>query len=219
MSTAEAPQKKPKGLIGGTVSLLFSLVGWVCLAIVFSIVVELAGILFGLWDTNHATRLLTKERGYIERMDAFPIVALSPVQATDLALTKVDHLTAPFTQTESAYNTRLVWQVLASTINVIKLVTLRLVVSVMSLPGYFLVGTAAAIDGLVARDIRKFTGGHESGWIFHRAKRFVTPSIIGTISLYLLVPFSIPPALVFAPSMLFFGFMLYLTASKFKKYL
>lgn len=217
---ADSAPRKSSGLIGSTLSLIATFIGWVVVAIFASIVIELAGMFFGLWSSDHAMQLLRKERSYIENIEAFPFIALSPVQVSDLAITRVTDVTEPIARLEQENRmSSAVWAAVASMLNVIKLITLRLIVSLMSLPGYVLVGMAAAIDGLVARDVRKFTGGHESGWVFHRAKRLVTPSIVGSISLYLLLPWSVPPALIFAPSMLLFAFMLYLTASKFKKYL
>ena len=40
-----------------------------------------------------------------------------------------------------------------------------------------------------------------------------------TISIYLMLPFSIPPVAIFAPSMAFTGLMIYVATSRFKKFL
>ena len=98
------------------------------------------------------------------------------------------------------------------------LVALVLVLSLFALPGFLLIALAAFFEGLVARDIRRYTGGHESSYIFHKAKRWVIPSVVLTVTLYLMVPFSLPPAVVFAPTMLLAGVMVYVATSRFKKF-
>ena len=103
-------------------------------------------------------------------------------------------------------------------INAVKLVVLRAVLSLFALPGFLLIALAAFFEGLVARDIRRYTGGHESSYIFHKAKRWVIPSVVLTVTLYLMVPFSLPPAVVFAPTMLLAGVMVYVATSRFKKF-
>ena len=95
----------------------------------------------------------------------------------------------------------------------------RLTICLFVLPGFLLVALVAFYDGLVARDIRKYTGGHESSYVFHKAKRWIVPSLLLTISIYLMLPFSLRPAVIFAPSMLFTGLMIYIATSRFKKFL
>ena len=99
-----------------------------------------------------------------------------------------------------------------------KLLVLRSVIVLLALPGYALAIVAGLFEGLVARDIRKFTGGHESAYVFHKAKRWVLPSVMLTVTLYLMLPWSIPPALLFAPTMCLTGAMTYIAASRFKKF-
>jgi integrating conjugative element membrane protein (TIGR03747 family) len=103
-------------------------------------------------------------------------------------------------------------------INTVKLLLLRGVIVVLALPGYVLAIVAGLFEGLVARDIRKFTGGHESAYVFHKAKRWIAPSVMVTVTLYLMLPWSVPPALLFAPTMLLAAGMVYIAASRFKKF-
>lgn len=100
-----------------------------------------------------------------------------------------------------------------------KLVLLRVAICLFVLPGFALIALGAFYDGLVARDIRKYSGGHESSYVFHKAKRWIAPSLLLTMSLYLMLPFSFAPVFVFAPSMLLTGLMIYVAASRFKKFL
>ena len=217
----EKPQaEKPKGTVGRTLSWIFGLAGALLVAIAISVVIELVGIAARWWPGNHAATLLITERSYIEAIDQFPLMALSPTMVASAAQSRFDQATATMRRSAThAGSDDSVAVYLLAAINITKLVLLRLVVCLFSLPGYLIVAIAALIDGVVQRDIRKFTGGHESSYVFHKAKRWVVPAIVGTVSLYLMMPWSLYPALVFAPSMALFGFMLYVAASRFKKFL
>jgi hypothetical protein len=212
--------EKPKGTVGRTLSWIFGLAGALLVAILISVVIELVGIAARWWPGSHAATLLITERRYIEAIDRFPLMALSPTMVASTAESRFDQATATVRRsaTHAGRNDSFAVYLLAA-INITKLVLLRLVVCLFSLPGYLIVAIAALIDGIVQRDIRKFTGGHESSYVFHKAKRWVVPAIVGTVSLYLMMPWSLYPALVFAPSMALFGFMLYVAASRFKKFL
>ncbi len=212
-------QAKP-GLLSSTVSAAVSGLIWVGLAVLGSIVIELSGVMLRLWDSQHAARLLAVERGYLSNINYIPMLDQSPNKIVDEGLDKFDSSTNPLRRwIEENKNESGLYRYLLSSLDMMKLIFLRLVTCLFSLPGYFLIAFAAVIDGLVQRDIRKFTGGYESSYIFHKAKRWVIPSVLGTISLYLLMPFSLRPSVVFAPSMVSFGFILYVATSRFKKFL
>ena len=51
--------------------------------------------------------------------------------------------------------------------------------------------------------------------MFHKAKRWIVPSLMLTISVYLMLP-SPPPVVLFAPAMGLTGMMIYIAASRFK---
>lgn len=199
---------------------IYSIFAWLILSIVFSIIIEIVGITCRWWDTNHSLTLLVKERGYIEAIDRFPLLVLAPIEMADSTIQALDSRTTGVYQylRTKLPEQPLFWYAIAA-LNILKLLTVRLIVCLFTLPAYILAGLAAGIDGFVQRDIRKYTGGHESSYIFHKAKRLILPSIMSSFALYLMLPWSIPPAIIFAPSVAFFGFMIYITTSCFKKFL
>lgn len=212
--------KKPPSMVSRAISVSVDGSIWVLMAIVMSIIIELAGLFFHWWDTQHAIRLLTIERSYIANIDRYPLLRVSPGDIVDNHLGQFNTDVESFSQWLRVQQPdNVFYAYVLSALNIIKLIILRLIVCLLSLPGYLFVGLAAVVDGLVQRDIRKFTGGHESSYVFHKAKRWIMPSILGTISLYLLLPWAIPPVVMFAPSMIAFGFMLFLSTSRFKKFL
>lgn len=214
------PVDKPQGIIARTLSWVFGLAGALLVVIALSAVIEVVGIEAHWWPADHASALLVRERSYLEMIDRVPLTALTPVASFNNVEWHFDGATADVHQSarHRQGNDPLSVYVLAA-INTVKLLLLRLVVCLFSLPGYAVVAVAALIDGGVQRDIRKYTGAHESSYLFHGAKRWILPGIMGTVSLYLMSPWSIYPALAFVPSMALFGYMLFVVSGRFKKYI
>ena len=139
--------------------------------------------------------------------------ACSPRRVSDMATREFDGFWRSLVSTNGLHPYGV------AAINTVKLILLRLSICLFVLPGFVLIALVAFYDGLVARDIRKYTGGHESSYVFHKAKRWIVPSLVLTISIYLMLPFSVPPVVIFAPSMALTGMMIYIAASRFKKFL
>jgi integrating conjugative element membrane protein (TIGR03747 family) len=53
----------------------------------------------------------------------------------------------------------------------------RLAVLALSTPAFVLLALVGIIDGLVQRDIRRWSGGRESAFVYHWAKKFILPSL------------------------------------------
>ena len=208
-----APARPVKrGMFGRTLATLGALMGAVLSAALLSVLLEGAGIALGWWPDTHSRDLLIIERGYIEALDDYPLSPLRPTQLTALAWGQFDRGLSfvGITATVGAQG--------VAAINTVKLLLLRLVIVVLALPGYALAVVTGLFEGLVARDIRKFTGGHESAYVFHKAKRWITPSVMLTVTLYLMLPWSVPPALLFAPTLMLTAGLVYIAASRFKKF-
>ena len=208
-----APARPVKrGIFGRTLATLGALMGAAVSAALLSVLLEWAGIALGWWPDTHSRDLLFIERGYIEALDDYPLSPLRPTQLTALAWGQFDRGLSfvGITATVGAQG--------VAAINTVKLLLLRLVIVVLALPGYALAVVAGLFEGLVARDIRKFTGGHESAYVFHKAKRWITPSVMLTMTLYLMLPWSVPPALLFAPTLMLTAGLVYIAASRFKKF-
>tara|TARA_R110001592_G_scaffold254129_3_gene517461 strand:+ start:8183 stop:8845 length:663 start_codon:yes stop_codon:yes gene_type:complete len=210
---SDKPVIHERGTVSKTLGLVGALVSAVLLAVGLSVLIECVGISLSWWPVNHARVLLVTERAYIEAIDQYPMTALSPQALSDSAAQAVDGFWRALWSTHPL-NTYGV-----AALNTVKLVLLRMAICLFVLPGFLLVALVAFYDGLVARDIRKYTGGHESSYVFHKAKRWIVPSLLLTISLYLMLPFSLPPVVIFAPSMLLTGLMIYVATSRFKKFL
>lgn len=68
-------------------------------------------------------------------------------------------------------------------------VALRLSIALYALPAFVLACLVGAVDGLVRRDLRRWSGGRESSFIYHHAKRYTAWALTGGFGLYLTWPF------------------------------
>lgn len=95
----------------------------------------------------------------------------------------------------------------------------RLLVLILTLPLFVMAAFVGFVDGLVRRDIRKFGAGHESGFVYHRAKAALMPIAVMPWILYLTLPISVHPLLILLPCAVLLAVVANITASSFKKYL
>lgn len=95
----------------------------------------------------------------------------------------------------------------------------RVTILTLSLPVFLLFGIVGFTDGLMKRDLRRFTGGYESSFVYHIAKGFSAPMIVTAWIIYLAMPVSVHPNYLITPFAAMFAFAIFITASKFKKYL
>ncbi|EIV2908175.1 MAG: TIGR03747 family integrating conjugative element membrane protein [Hafnia sp.] len=103
--------------------------------------------------------------------------------------------------------------------NVTLIFLLRLSILLQALPLLALTIIIGLIDGLVRRDLRRFGAGHESGFVYHHARRMISSSLIATGLAWLAVPVFFEPEFVLAPGAVVIGLISSLAFSAFKKYL
>ncbi|MDM7158761.1 TIGR03747 family integrating conjugative element membrane protein [Klebsiella pneumoniae] len=95
---------------------------------------------------------------------------------------------------------------------------LRLAILLQALPLFALTITIGLIDGLVRRDLRRFGAGHESGFVYHHARRMISSIVIASGLMWLVFPFQIATKDVLIPAVLV-GVAIAVTVGIFKKYL
>ena len=74
------------------------------------------------------------------------------------------------------------------------------------------------IDGLVRREIRRWSGGRESAWLFVFASKSLLPSFVLALGVYALWPWSIPFIWINALMGVCWGCALAIALARFKKY-
>ena len=219
-------REKRTGVVSNTLHLIISLFGWMAIALVLNIAVEIAGIVFGWWDrsgSEHARQVLIQE---LEWLNSDFKHALG--QPLHLAIAASEF----FYQLIWIWNGRDMGEALLGAIGsgsvydyvraslwTVQVFAVRLVVILFSLPIYVAFGVVALTDGLLQRDLRRFGGGRESGYIWHHAVRALKPSIIAPVVIYLGLPISIHPNFVVLPFAVLFSISVWIGAAWFKKYL
>lgn len=112
--------------------------------------------------------------------------------------------------------TRDAWQTAATGL---QLFSARLAVLLLAAPLVLLTATGAFADGLVVWYLRRTGGGRESGFLYHRAKRFAGGSLVVLCLVYLVPPVALDPRAVLPPFLLAFAVSVRYAAAYFKKYL
>ncbi|WP_141026657.1 DUF4400 domain-containing protein, partial [Salmonella enterica] len=95
---------------------------------------------------------------------------------------------------------------------------LRLAILLQALPLFALTITIGLIDGLVRRDLRRFGAGHESGFVYHHARRMIGSSLIATGLVWLAVSQFLTPEYFGVLSSVIVGLAVSFAIGAFKKY-
>ncbi|HHN9425692.1 TIGR03747 family integrating conjugative element membrane protein [Citrobacter portucalensis] len=96
---------------------------------------------------------------------------------------------------------------------------LRLAILLQALPLFALTITIGLIDGLVRRDLRRFGAGHESGFVYHHARRMIGSSLAATGLVWLVVPIFLEAGYVLVPGTIMIGLVISIMVAAFKKHL
>lgn len=101
----------------------------------------------------------------------------------------------------------------------IKLFGVRMAMLAMTVPQFALAIAVAMVDGLVAREVRRSQGGHESATRYHHAKHMLMFGVIPlTAIVWLVAPVRLPVWLLFWPVSMMIVIAVWNMAKYFKKY-
>lgn len=246
MSNTQQEQStgKPKTLIGKLLSLPFTIFGILCGSLILSIIIECLGVYLFWQDQgwHHAETMFFNEIDNFSNTFTQSLMVNNPLQRLNDLLSfcyewlfiktgLVEQLNAIITPkaTDSAAKlsirnymsivaTESQTYLLAAAYTTLTFIV-RVMILILSMPLILLAVLVGLIDGLVKRDLRRFVAGHESGFIYHRARGFIKPTIALPWVVYLALPFSIAPLWIMLPCALFAGIVMNITAASFKKYL
>lgn len=204
--------------LGNTVSFL----SWMLMAINVSILIEWIGMLFW-WEADHAQSMLQSEIDYLSQFSRNSLLTVHPSVMAQAFIETINSAYAwlrlpeflPWLQ----QHVFILYVAISSAIDVTYMMCIRLVTIVFTLPVFLLWFVVAAIDGLSERDIRKYEGGLESSFIYHKVKPFIFPAIALSCGLYLTLPFSMNPALFFLVPQFILFTATFWTCATFKKFL
>ena len=237
MATAQTTvaQRAGSGSGRGLVGTLLSAVFWLFLSLLFSIVIEWIGLTFWWPDEGpqHAISMYERELTYFSGELTTSIVVADPAGFAASFAGWVESLwqraglldviawmgEPPPPGNSFRALVHSLHDYAVATVFITLVFAVRLAILLLSTPVFGLFGLVGLVDGLVERDLRRFSVGRESAYLFHIAKRAVGPMIILTWAIYLSMPTSVHPALVIVPFAILCAVFIRITASSFKKYL
>ena len=237
-NTPPQPIQRP-GLIISAISLVLRIIGLLIASLLFSILIEFAGLLLFWGDQGwrHSQAMLTSELGWLSEHFKSSLLIQQPgptiVQwleflnqwllvktgfADFAQQARVSSQSNGFSGWTNQLYVRVEDFVLAA-VYVTFTFVVRLAILVLSTPLFLLATFTGFVDGLMRRDLRKFGAGRESSFVYHRAKRAVTTVLLVPWIIYLSLPFSLNPLAIFLPCAAMLGITTAITAATFKKYL
>lgn len=242
MTSAQRPPPQPiqrPGLIVSAISLVLRIIGLLIASLLFSILVEFAGLLLFWSDQGwrHSQAMLTNELRWLSEHFKFSLIIQQPgqtiVQWLDFLnqwlLVKTGFV--DFSQqarVSSQSNGFWGWinqlymsieNFVLAAVYVTFTFVVRLTILVLATPLFLMASLSGFVEGLMRRDLRKFGAGRESSFVYHRAKRAVLPLLVVPWFIYLSLPFSLNPMAVFFPCAVLLGVTTGVTAATFKKHL
>lgn len=237
-NTPPQPIQRP-GLIVSVIGLVLRIIGLLIASLLFSILIEYAGLLLFWGDQGwrHSQAMLANELGWLSEHFKSSLILQQPgqtiVQWLDFLnqwlLVKTGFADfARQARVSSQGNGFWSWinqlyvsieDFVMAAVYVAFTFVVRLTILVLATPLFLLAMLTGFVDGLMRRDLRKFGAGRESSFVYHRAKRAVIPLLIVPWIIYLSLPFSLNPMVVFLPCAVMLGITVAITATTFKKYL
>ncbi|WP_323146310.1 TIGR03747 family integrating conjugative element membrane protein [Pseudomonas marginalis] len=237
-NTSPQPIQRP-GLIISAIILVLRIIGVLMASLVFSILIEFAGLLLVWGDQgwHHSEAMLSSELGWLSEHFKSSVILQQPGQTivqwldflNQLLLVKtgfadfarqarVSNQSNGFSSWINQLYVGIEDFVLAAAYVTFTFVV-RLTILVLATPLFLMATFTGFIDGLMRRDLRKFGAGRESSFVYHRAKRAVTTVLLVPWIIYLSLPFSLNPLAIFLPCAAMLGITTAITAATFKKYL
>ena len=230
-----------QGLLSKTLTTLAQGVQWLLLALLFSILIEWAGMLWW-WPEEglqHSRSMLQAEIGYLDSDFRKSVVASNPAAFAKAVADKTYTVLFEFTglvdliawmsvppapdEGDVKFWIHTLFQPVAEFVIAAMQVTLvfsvRLAILTLATPVFVLFSLVALVDGFAKRDLRRWGGGRESSFVYHWAKRSALPLLVLSWVIYLALPFSLHPTFIVLPFAVLFALSVAVTASTFKKYL
>ncbi len=230
MATAERAQVTRRGWLATLLGLPFQITAVLLVSLLMSVVIEWAGVYWQWWGqpgAQHALETLETELARLDTHFTRSLLVSDPVAlATGAVSGAYDWLFVRSSISEwlERNATQGGWLgtlhiYLQAALYVTLMTLTRVVILLLTSPLFALAALVGFVDGLVRRDLRRFGAGRESAFVYHHAKRAITPIFVVGWLLYLSVPFAIHPNAFLLPCAALFGLLISIATGSFKKYL
>jgi len=237
-----AGRPRPRGPVTFLVAALVGFAASIVTSLVFGTLVEIAGN-YTLWKgqgVSHARAEVDEDIEYIHQFPRSILVPDTVRFAKDVVRTVSwpwERLNAQaffermrqveMTLSAERQMKRVVQRILVEIAHILEILlyvtqdtAVRLAVAFYALPAFAMACLFGMLDGLVRRDLRKFSGGRESSFVYHHSKHYTVWFLTGGFALYLSWPFGgFNPAYMVLVFCILVAASLSITGASFKKYL
>ena len=234
MSGSNRPQPERRRADSAALRILASPVaglGFLLASLVVSIVLELAGML--LWGTGqywwwpgagarHSELILHEELEYLSMDLRAGLPGLPTFSQFGIFLSnQLYYFVFQWTGIEAALKEMIAFQLASqyvlAALNAAQIFVIRLTITILAVPLFALFLVWGFTEGLIRRDLRRYGGDIERAYVFHHVKRHAGTLISLMFLLYLTLPFSIHPTMVFLPTAIAFALLIMATSATFIK--
>jgi len=211
--------------------LIISVIFWLFIGLISSIIIEWLGIYFSWWDSglNHSTLMLDSELKYANETVREVLTGTDKnswiyfifdkfTYTLQVSLKLLNNIFSSFLPEITNISLEGISIFINAAFNISLVFILRVFLIIFSIPLFLMALMWGFVDGLVERDLRRFGAGRESSTIFDAARRLIMPFLIAPFIIYLSFPSSINPMFVIGPSAVFQCFLYRTLFSKYKKY-
>ncbi len=230
-----------RGVAGSILILAAKAVQWLLLALVCAVFLEWIGMIWWWPDdgVQHSRRMLEQEQVHLGA--AFPrhLVSTAPVKFANDVGRRLSHMVFTFTRLNEVIEwastspapeearpkratrrfANAISRYLIAAEQILQVFGTRLAILILATPVFGICSIVAIVDGLVRRDLRRWGGGRESGFIYHWAKRVALPLAVAVWLIYLVLPVTLKPSLIILPFVTLLSLAITAAIGTFKKYL
>lgn len=231
------PVPREPSLLAKTLGLPFKISSGLLVTLIISILIEWAGMVF-FWPeqgAKHAEVMMMSELDYLGLDFKDGMFKPGPLIANYVSLIYryvfietgvlafIEHIPT-YAKEDSlrgfiASVLNMGSQYVNSTVYIVMTFILRLLLLLFAMPAFLMFIAVGMGDGLMQRDIRRWSGGRESSFVYHLAKGWVKRLIVAPWVVYLSLPWSVHPNFIILPFAVLAGTVVWITSSTFKKYL
>ncbi|HCC79987.1 MULTISPECIES: TIGR03747 family integrating conjugative element membrane protein [unclassified Methylophaga] len=221
-----------KGFISTWISRIMAMIVWLLLALLMSIITEWIGMNTSWRDegVNHSRDMVKTELSYLNKDFQQSLLVQRPVEYAERIAAKMHNimyvktgimgvLSNIFRDTTAGDVSRVIAEHVLAAVYVTQVFAIRLAILTLALPAFIIFAVVGSVEGLVQRDIRKWSVGREHASLYHHAKRWIPICFIAPWVVYLAFPISVHPNAVILPFALFFGVGIFMVTYLFKKYI
>jgi integrating conjugative element membrane protein (TIGR03747 family) len=232
MAQKDNHPRSNKGFISTWISRIMTMIVWLLLALLMSIIIEWVGMNTTWRDEgiNHSRNMVKTELSYLNKDFQKSLLVQRPVEYAEGIAAKMHNamyvktgimgaITKIFQDTGAGKVTKTIAEHVLAAIYVTQVFAIRLAILTLALPAFFIFAVVGSVEGLVQRDIRKWSVGREHASLYHHAKRWIPICFIAPWVVYLAFPVSIHPNAVILPFALLFGIGIFMVTYLFKKYI